>query len=146
MLLIQYGEKCINMNLDAKCNSLPHPLDHLITQNELIEASEDIEDAQILLLIHKTNELINQRLDHFYKCITLPSHSARKGSFLPQHLIPRLQVSLQLSLFGQEDQHLFGLPQKRRTPNKAMLLQATNSLKAVHHVELASARQDKPLP
>ncbi|CAK78969.1 unnamed protein product (macronuclear) [Paramecium tetraurelia] len=58
-LLISYGEKVANQELDAKY--------HLITQNEIMAAQQSIEDQSIFDLIEQMNRLINQRLDYCYK-------------------------------------------------------------------------------
>ncbi|CAD8044329.1 unnamed protein product [Paramecium primaurelia] len=58
-LLISYGEKVANQELDAKY--------HLITQNEIMAAQQSIEDQSIQNLIEQMNRLINQRLDYCYK-------------------------------------------------------------------------------
>ncbi|CAD8132504.1 unnamed protein product [Paramecium pentaurelia] len=59
LLLISYGEKVVNQELDAKY--------HLITQNEIMAAQMSIDDQSILDLIEQMNSLINQRLDYCFK-------------------------------------------------------------------------------
>ncbi|CAD8139020.1 unnamed protein product [Paramecium pentaurelia] len=59
LLLISYGEKVVNQELDAKY--------HLITQNEIMAAQMSIEDQSTLNLIEQMNCLINQRLDYCFK-------------------------------------------------------------------------------
>ncbi|KAM3131361.1 hypothetical protein pb186bvf_016543 [Paramecium bursaria] len=59
MMLISYGEKTVNQELDAKY--------HIITQSELMSA--EIDDMDIMYLINQMNTLINQRLEIIHKGI-----------------------------------------------------------------------------
>ncbi|CAD8047560.1 unnamed protein product [Paramecium sonneborni] len=87
-LLISYGEKVANQELDAKY--------HLITQNEIMAAQQSIEEESIQDLIEQMNKLINQRLNYCYK-----SKMQNFGS-----------ISFRLSKFRQDS------PKETRDSNK----------------------------
>ncbi|CAD8094297.1 unnamed protein product [Paramecium sonneborni] len=74
-LLISYGERTLNSEVDAKY--------HLITQNEFMQAQQIISNPYILNLIEQMNKLINQRLDICYKTKfqSIPSISFRLSKF-----------------------------------------------------------------
>ncbi|CAD8157135.1 unnamed protein product [Paramecium octaurelia] len=74
-VLISYGERSLNSEVDAKY--------HLISQNEFIQAQQFIRNPQILNLIEQMNSLINQKLDLCYKTKfqAIPSISFRLSKF-----------------------------------------------------------------
>lgn len=71
MMLISYGEKTVNQELDAKY--------HIITQSELMSA--EIDDMDIMYLINQMNTLINQRLEIIHKEKILTGISFRVSRF-----------------------------------------------------------------
>ncbi|CAD8181575.1 unnamed protein product [Paramecium octaurelia] len=74
-VLISYGEKTLNSEVDAKY--------HLISQNEFMQAQQIVSNPQVLNLIEQMNSLINQRLDLCYKTKfqSIPSISFRLSKF-----------------------------------------------------------------